>query len=374
MRVAVLGTRGFPDVPGGVEKHCEELYPRLVDLGCEVTVFTRAPYIKEENRAAYWKGVRFQHLWCPRKKSVEAIAHTLLGVLRAGRIQPDILHIHAIGPALMAPVAKGLRHKTVITHHGHDYQRDKWGRAAKAVLRLGEKAGVHSGDAVIAVSRLIKDEIYKKYRKEAVYIPNGVAMPGFIPAGDELEKLRLSPRRYVFTACRFVPEKGLHDLVEAYGKIENPGFKLVIAGDADHETTYSKNLKKKCSETDGVVLAGYTTGRKLGELFSNAGLFVLPSYYEGLPIALLEAMSYNLPVLVSDIPQHKEIPLDENSYFRAGSVDDLARGIVQRFQEKVPGRDAENGNLSLLRREYNWDVIAAKTLGIYKTVLEARGK
>ncbi|MDA8092032.1 MAG: glycosyltransferase family 4 protein [Nitrospiraceae bacterium] len=369
MRVAVLGLRGFPGVQGGVEKHCEELYPRLAKLGCEVTVFTRSPYMENGSKIRYQDGIKFENLWCPKKKSFEAIIHTFLGVIKSGNIRPDILHIHAIGPALLTPMAKVLGHKTVITHHGPDYEREKWGRVAKLILRSGEKSGVYSGDAIIAVSRLIKRTIENKYKKAAVYIPNGVSIPDFVPAGAELKKLQLEAGKYIFTACRFVPEKGLHDLVEAYWKIKNPDFKMVIAGDADHETAYSRNLKKMCSETPGVVLTGYVTGLKKSELFSNAGLFVLPSYYEGLPIALLEALGYNLPVLVSNIPQHGEIALNANSYFQTGNTDDLANKIKQKLSEKKSCRETENAsNISLLKLEYNWDTIAEKTLEVYDKV------
>jgi glycosyltransferase involved in cell wall biosynthesis len=146
-----------------------------------------------------------------------------------------------------------------------------------------------------------------------------------------LKKYFLQPSKYIFTACRFVPEKGLHDLISAYRKIKNPEFKLVIAGNADYETKYSRDLKKLANETQGFILTGVLTGEPLAELYSNAGLFVLPSYYEGLPIALLEALSYGLPVLVSDIPQHRKIPLPEFRYFKVGNIDELAQKIVELY-------------------------------------------
>jgi len=367
IKVVVLGTRGFPKVQGGVEKHCEELYLRLVKLGCDVTVFVRTPYVPKEKRIKEWQGVKFEYLWCPRKKSLEAITHTLLGALKAKRLSPDILHIHAIGPALIVPLAKAFGMKVVMTHHGPDYERAKWGKLAKAVLKLGERAGVLFSDKVIAISKGIQKLIKEKYGKEAVFIPNGVSIPEIVPPGKTLKRFGLEPRKYVFTACRFVPEKGLHDLIKAYGIIKNPPFKLVITGDADHETEYSKKIKKMASQTDGVVLTGFLSGKPLHELFSNAGLFVLPSYYEGLPIALLEALSYGLPVLVSDIPQHRDIPLGEVRYFKVGDVEILTKCLVSHF--KVGISDSERKEyISLIRRDYNWDNIALKTLESYKSL------
>lgn len=365
MKIFVAGTRGFPGVQGGVERHCEELYPRLVKLGCEVTVFTRTPYIPERARLKEWKGVRFIHLWCPRKKSLEAITHTSLAAMKSIAGRPDILHIHGIGPALLAPVARAGGIKVVMTHHGPDYMRAKWGRAAKTVLRLGESAGVRSASAVITISKGIREHIKELYNRDAVIIPNGVTIPAMVPPGLMMKRFGLGPREYVFTACRFVPEKGLEVLIEAYRALKNPAFKVVIAGDADHETDYSRKIKAMAKETPGVVLAGFQSGDSLAELFSNAGIFVLPSFFEGLPIALLEALSYGLPALISDIPQHLEVPLDKGCYFKSGDSKALSRALAD-----FKGISSTRGRyIPLVTGEYNWDNIAARTLEVYKGLL-----
>ena len=199
------------------------------------------------------------------------------------------------------------------------------------------------------------------------YIPNGVTSPAILPAGEQLERWDLSPGQYVFTACRFVPEKGLDDLLEAYQHLADPPFKLVIAGDTDHESEYSRNLKKKAARIKGVVLTGFVSGNALGELFSNAGLFVLPSYYEGLPIALLEALGYGLPVLVSNIPQHLEVGLEPFRYFPLGDTAFLAQALQSNFQIGIPSSEKEKYFLKL-KNEYNWDKIAAQTLEVYNNL------
>ncbi len=365
MKIFVLGTRGFPGVQGGVEKHCQELYPRLVEFGCEVVVCTRAPYIKSYLRNEQWKGIHYKHLWAPRKKNFEAIVHTFLGIITARLNSIKILHIHAVGPAILILLARLLGMKVIFTHHGSDYQRKKWGKFAKVALRLGEFFGLKFADRVIAVSHTNKNFLEEKYkRKDIIYIPNGVTLPQ-IETGDEiLKKYRLESNRYVFTVCRFVPEKGLHDLVEAYKMIDRQGTKLVIAGDADHETKYSRGLKKEAEEA-GIILTGFLSGKPLAELFSNAGLFVLPSYYEGMPIVLLEALSYGLPLLVSDIPPNREISLPEFRYFKAGDIDDLSKKIQKLIKKGVSQAEKE-AYREVLSRDYNWDKIAEATYNLFR--------
>ena len=368
MKVFVLGTRGFPNVQGGVEKHCEELFPRLAKLGCDITVFTRTPYISPEKRLKEWKGIKFIHLWCPRKKSFEAIIHTFISSIICIIKKPDIAHFHNMGPAICLPLVKLWGIKTVFTYHSANYYHQKWGKFAKIILRFGEFLGIKFADKIIMISKATKRFLKKKYKREDLkFISNGVNLPEILLSRKTLRKYNLEPGKFVFIACRFVPEKGLHDLINAYGKIEHPVFKLVIAGDADHETEYSRGIKKMAGETEGVVLTGFIAGEPLQELFSNAGLFVLPSYYEGLPIALLEAMSYGLPVLVSDIPQNREVHLPDFRYFSAGDVEKLSVKIVELMKQGI-SEEEKKQQAEILINEYNWEDIARKTFEVYESI------
>lgn len=373
LKVVFLGTRGFPNIQGGVEKYCEQLCPRLVKLGCEVTAIVRSPYIPEGQRIKAWRGVRFFHLWAPRHKYLEAIMHSFLGTMVARAYSPDIIHLQAIGPSLMAPVAKMLGLRVITTNHGPDYERKKWGTFAKIVLRMGEFSGIKFADKVIVISPLIKRRLERKYRRKNLeLIPTGVNIPEIVLPGCTLKKYGLSPQKYVFTACRFVPEKGLHDLIAAFKKINDPEYNLVIAGDADHETEYSRGIKKSAKEDGRIVLTGFISGKPLEELYSNAGLFVLPSHFEGLPIVLLEALSYGLPVVVSNIPQHRELDLPEFRYFPVGNIEVLAEKIAELMKRGISEEEREY-QLRMLKENYDWDEIARKTLSVYKSCLRIYG-
>ena len=300
LRVAVLGLRGFPDIQGGIEKHCQELYPRLVRRKFDITVLVRKGY--SPINPYQYEGVKLIPLWAPRMKSFETICHTALGILWLAKHRKDydILHIHAIGPSLLAYIAKQLGFLLVITHHGPDYERQKWGIFAKKVLQLGERIGAQHADFIIVVSQQIKKLLYEKYTSCPVFIPNGVNIPERIPAGQTLSRFDLEPKRYILAVGRLVPEKGFRDLIEAYAGLSTD-WKLAIVGSADHNYSYTNSLIKKANKISGVVMAGFQKGKALAELYSNAGLFVLPSYHEGLPIVALEAISYNLPLILSDI-------------------------------------------------------------------------
>ena len=361
MKIAVIGTRGIPNIQGGVETHCEELYPRLVKLGFDVTLMRRKCYTND-NLLEY-KGVKLIDLYTPRNKSFEAIIHTTLAVFKARRLGTDIVHCHAIGPSIVIPLARLLGMKVIMTHHGPDYDRQKWGKLAKFILKTGERMGVRYSNRVIVISNVINNIIKTKYnRQDAILVFNGVNTPVKSTNTDYIKQLGLSPQKYIVTLGRFVQEKGFHDLIAAFEKSDAArlGFKLAIAGDADHEDEYSTHLKSMAHRA-GVTLTGFIKGEKLNQLMSNAALFVLPSYHEGLPIALLEAMSYNLDVIVSNIPANTIEELNKNDFFKTGDTDSLTNALNRKLQFLSTPRTYD------LSR-YSWDNIALQIADIYKSM------
>ena len=365
MKIFVIGTRGIPNIPGGIETHCQELYPRIAAAGHEVIIATRSSYVKDKTK--YWNGVSLKHIFAPRKKNLEALVHTFFAITIAKISKPDLIHIHAIGPSLLVPFIKLMGMKVVMTNHGPDYHRDKWGFFAKQILLLGEYWGGKYANEIIVISSMIGDIVKKRCGRKSSLIYNGVALPEKTTKTDILEQHGILPGKYILVLARLVPEKGISDLIEAFTKI--PGDQqLVIAGDADHETKYSRDLKKKAATDSRIMLTGYIVGEYLHQVFSHARQFVLPSYHEGLPIALLEAMSYGLPPLVSDIPAHQEIQLPEYCYFKCGDITHLRSRLEQSLNNDVARQELIDYR-SIVARKYNWDNISQKTIAVYKKVL-----
>jgi len=368
MRILVVGLRGIPNVLGGIEKHCEQLYPRLANLGCDILVFGRSPYIGKKKYA--YKNVKVLPIWAPKQKSLETIIHTGLSACLVNKYKPDIIHFHAIGPGFYIPfIRKILKNKIVATHHGFDYEREKWGFFAKQFLKICEH-NFCKAHYIITISQHIKNFIIDKYHynpSKITTIPNGVELPEILSYGEYCKKLNLLPQKYFLFVGRFVPEKRIKELILAFSKI-NSNWKLVIAGDADHETEYSRDIKKMAQEISNVVLTGFIFGEELQELYSNAGCFVLPSSHEGLPIALLEALSYGLLCIVSDIPANKDIKHSSIFYFPLNDISALAALMQQAIERKIRSYVADARSFILLN--YNWDIIASQTYEVYKKVLE----
>lgn len=361
MKIVVTGTRGIPNIQGGIETHCEELYPRLVSLNYEVIILRRSCYIPKNDKLKEYKGIKLVTLFTVRLKTLETLLHTFLAVIWAKINKADILHIHAIGPAIYTAFAKLLGLKVVFTHHGPDYDRAKWGPLAKSVLRKGEKVAAKKADEIIVISNVIKDILEKKYNRfDSNLIFNGFSSPVINTDREYIEKLGLEPRKYVFTLGRFVEEKGFDLLIKAFREIQPDNLRLVIAGKADHETAYSEMLRDLAVSAN-VVLTGFVKGKELQQLFNNACLFVLPSFHEGLPISLLEAMSYKLPVLVSDIPANKEVAIPEDRYFKTGDLESLTEKLKTILAQKY---EPVNYDMS----QYNWDTIAQQTAEVYEKI------
>ncbi len=361
MKITVLGTRGIPDVLGGVETHCQHLYPELVkQSGAEICVIARSPYVNYQR--SEFQGVKTKAIWAPKKKSLEAIIHSTLAAFSTLTDGSDVVHVHAIGPGLVVPLLRLLGKKVVFTHHGPDYDRQKWGGFAKKILQTGEKFAAKWANEVIVISDVINNIIKDKYQRfDSNLIYNGV-LPAESLEKSVIDKIlgdhELTAKGYIVAVGRFVEEKGFHDLIDAYAT-SGVDVPLVLVGDTDHETVYSTELKAKARSTKGVYMTGFVKGDELKVLFSQARLFVMPSYHEGLPIALLEAMSYSLPAIVSDIPANTEVALNKQSYFSVGNIEELASKLsALPTQTEV--------DYSTYLEKYDWNKIAAQTLEVYK--------
>lgn len=366
LRVMMLGLRGFPGVQGGVETHAEHLCPRLIELGCDVEVIVRSSY-QSAGIGSAWRGVRFHTVWAPRSKGLEAIVHTFLGILYSAVKRPDILHIQAIGPAIMTPLARLLGLYVVVTHHGPDYERQKWGITAKLVLRLGECFGMQFSNARIVISEVIRSIVHEKYGLKSELIPNGVDLPELPSSTAILGAFGLEPKRYVLMVSRLVPEKRHHDLIQAFLRSKLQGWKLVLVGASDHPDIYTKSVLEVAEKTSSIVCTGFQTGMALQELYTHAGFFVLPSSHEGLPIALLEALSFGLPVIASDIPANLEVSCSAISYYPLGDVEMLATQLRNQAKENFTMEQREYLRNYIVEK-YNWSAVAQKTYAVYETV------
>lgn len=371
LRVTWVGLRGLPGVQGGVETHAEQLCPRLKALGCDVTVLARAPY-QPTQVGAVWKGVHLKALWAPRHKHLEAVAHTFLAVLHAGVwSRPDVLHIQAIGPGLWTLWARMLGLRVVVTHHGADYERQKWGPLARWVLKRGEALAARWSHELIVISRTIQRDVHTRHGRQGAYIPNGLTPPTAPADASLLQPFGLQPQRYALLVSRLVPEKRHLDLIAAYAKARSgghlQGWNLVLVGAADHADAYAQQVAEAAARTPGVVMTGFQSGAALQALLAHAGVFVLPSSHEGLPIALLEALSWGITPLASDIAPHLELGLPEDSYFPLGDVQALSESLT-RLADRVQHQEGPAERLQRRQQaaqRFDWDESARQTRAVY---------
>jgi alpha-maltose-1-phosphate synthase len=365
MRIGVIGTRGFPEVQGGIETHCMELYTRI-GAGSEnkITVYRRTPYINSKNKDSSYKNIRFIDIRVPRSKFFETFLHAFLSTVHALFQNYDVVHYHNTGPGFFIPILKLSGARVVFTYHNISYTQKKWNSAAKSFLTLSERISLRNSDFIIFISDVIKSEMVKKYKiKKSAVIFNGVCIPCKSEQNDYLDSLGLEKHKYIIAVGRFLEEKGFDYLIRAFRKAEIDGQKLVLVGDTDYPTDYSNKLKALARE-NGIVLTGFIKGERLNQIFTNARLFIMSSFEEGLPIALLEAMSYDIDVLVSNIPANLQIDLDKDDYFSVGDEDDLKENLLKKLSDN---RRRSFGKT--LTEKFNWDKIAIETNNIYENLI-----
>ncbi|OGP57662.1 MAG: hypothetical protein A2V67_18305 [Deltaproteobacteria bacterium RBG_13_61_14] len=367
MKIAMIGSRGIPVTYSGIETHLKEICPRLVGCGHQVTVYCRQ---EVEWPGDEFLGVKLVRLPAITSKHLETLSRTTLATLDALRQRYDIVHYHALGPAVFSLLPRLRGAAAVVTVHSLDWKRAKWGRAASLALRGGEWASARFPNALITVSQTLREYFRRKYGFLSEYIPNGISLPRSRPARLILEQ-GLLPSRYLLFLSRLEPGKGCEYLIQAFRAVLTE-FKLVIAGDAVHSRAYRDWLLQLAAGDPRIVFTGFVQGELLEELLSHAYLLVHPSDFEGMSIAILEAMSHGRAVLASDIPENREVVREYGYLFPQGDVEVLAMTLarlLERPEEVVRvGWKARD----YVVREFDWDTIAERTEEVYQQALEEK--
>jgi glycosyltransferase involved in cell wall biosynthesis len=377
LRICFFGQKKIPSREGGVEIVVEELATRMAAIGHEVTCYNRRSGEKNGEVAKNAGGadvgcgnLKIKSVPTVNKKGLAAVSASFFASFAAAFGKYDIVHIHAEGTAFMCFLPKLMGKRVIVTIHGLDHKRAKWGKFASSFIMMGEKNAVKYADEIIVLSHGVQNYFKDTYGRKTIYIPNGVTKPEIREAELIREKFGLEKNGYILYLGRLVPEKGVQYLIEAYQKIQE-NKKLVIAGGSGDTDAFVQELKNKAGENENIIITGFVQGRMLEELYSNAYCYVLPSDLEGMPLSLLEAMSYGNCCLTSDIDECTEVLEDKGVTFKKGNVEDL-RGKLEwlcSHEDEVAKYKAEAAEF--ICGKYNWDEVVRQTLMVYTGELKS---
>jgi len=365
LKVAFIGGRGVISKYSGIESYYEQVGEQLAGMGHEVTVYCRSyftPDVAEHN------GMRLVRLPTIRSKHFDTVIHTLLSTVHAVCGRHDVIHYHALGPALFSFLPRLFGKKTVVTVQGLDWQRKKWGRIAAKVLQLGEQAAVKLPNATMVVSETLQQHYQSHYGTQTVYIPNGTSLRKR-RAASQLVRWGIEPGKYILFLGRFSPEKNCHLLIEAFERVPT-NVKLVLAGGSSYSDNYANELQKHAS--DRIKLLNWVSGPELEELLTNAMLFVLPSDLEGLSLALLDAMGAGVCVLASDVPENCEVVRDAGFIFKCRDVRDLERMLRLLIENPLMRQTAARNARQKIKEKYLWRQIAEQISRTYEQVVQPK--
>ncbi len=370
LNIAMLGHKRIPSREGGVEIVVEELAARFVDNGHNVTCFNRSghhvsgkEFDKKEQRE--YKGIRLKSVFTIDRKGLAAMTSSFFASFKAAFGRYDAVHFHAEGPCAMLWIPKLFGKRCIATIHGLDWQREKWKNGfGSKYIKFGEKVAVKYADEIIVLSRGVQEYFTKTYNRDTKFIPNGVNRPEIKSANLITKEYGLEKDNYILFLGRIVPEKGLRYLVKAYRNIKTDK-KLVIAGGASDSADFMDELKELAAGDDRIIFTGFVFGQTLEELYSNAYIYTLPSDLEGMPLSLLEAMSFGNCCVVSDIAECAEVVEDKAVIFRKSDVSDLCEKLQMLCDDERAVMQYKHNAADFICRKYSWDEVAQATLSIY---------
>ena len=370
LRIVMLGHKRIPSREGGVEIVVEELATRMADAGHRVTCLNRAgKHVSgkefETVSLKEFRGVQIKTVPALDKKGLAAMTASVTGALVAAFGKFDVVHFHAEGPCAMLWLPKLFGKRCVATIHGLDHQRAKWGRFARSYIMLGEKCAVKFADEVIVLSKGVQQYFKDTYGRETIFIPNGVSKPELRDACEIEERFGLEKDGYILYLGRLVPEKGITYLIDAFKSVKTDK-KLVIAGGSSDTEAFAQELKERAAGDNRIIFTGFVQGRTLEELYSNAYVYTLPSDLEGMPLSLLEAMSYGNCCATSDIEECAAVTGDHGLTFPKSNTDALGALLQKLCDEPQTVESYKNTSRDYITQKYSWDDVTERTLELYR--------
>lgn len=370
IRILQLGHKRVPSREGGIEIVVGELSTRMVKLGHEVTCYNRkgkhvSGSRNKTGKMKSYKGVHLKNLPTLDFKGLAAVTSSIFGGIGAAIGKYDVVHFHAEGTAILCWLPKLFGKRVIVTIHGLDWQRAKWGKFASLYIRCGEWCAAKFADEVIVLNHANQKYFYETYGRKTVYIPNGVNRPKFCRADVISKNFGLNRNEYILYLGRLVPEKGIQYLIRAFQEVKTEK-KLVIAGGSSDTKEFVQEMKALAAEDERIIFTGFVQGKTLAELYSNAYFYVLPSDIEGMPLSLLEAMSYGNCCLVSDIPGCTEVVEDKAIVFKNGDMADLKKKICWLCSHEDVVQKYRMGATDYICRKYDWDKVVDQTITLYQ--------
>lgn len=372
LSIAMIGHKRIPSREGGIEIVVEELSTRMARLGHQVTCYNRKGHHVsgsefDGNQLSEYKSVELKPVWTIDWKGLAAMTSSISAAIKAAFGKYDVVHFHAEGPCAMLWIPKLFGKRCIATIHGIDWQRAKWNGLASKYIKFGEKVAIKYADEIIVLSEGVQNYFKDTYGRKTVFIPNGVNRPVIRDPQLMKEKFGLVKDGYILFLGRVVPEKGIVYLIEAFKKV-NTDKKLVIAGGSSDTDRYLQELKGLAREDKRIIFTGFVQDKMLEELYSNAYVYCLPSDLEGMPLSLLEAMSYGNCCVVSDIAECAEVVEDKAVVFRKSNIEKLRDKLQQLCDHPYEIYKYRVDAAEFISRKYNWDDVVKKTLKIYTGV------
>ena len=370
LRIAMMGHKRVPSREGGIEIVVEELCTRMIKDGNKVTCYNRSGHHVsgsqyDTDKISEYKGIRIKSVPTIEKKGLAAVTSSFFAALFCAFGRYDVVHIHAEGPAFFSWIPKITGKKVIVTIHGLDWARAKWknGFGAK-FIRQGEKNAVKFADEIIVLSKSVQDYFKETYGRQTYFIPNGVNKPEIKMANQIVEKYGIEKDSYILFLGRLVPEKGIQYLIEAFKQVHTDK-KLVIAGGSSDTQSFTEELKNLAKNDDRIIFTGFVQAQILEELYSNAYIYTLPSDLEGMPLSLLEAMSYGNCCIVSDIPECTDVVEDKALIFKKSDVEDLRRTLQIACDSPEKVQQFKNQATEFICNKYNWNDVVKQTEKLY---------
>lgn len=369
MKIVFIGGRDI-HILGGIENYTLNLTRELTKLGHECVVWCESDHHAVEMldgvKVIYHPGPK-SNLVCKPWCGLKATLRTLTGEKKV-----SVIHYNAWPASLWCWLPRMFGIPSLMEGHGLEWQRSKYSSREQKMLKFMEWFTAHLNQHLIMCSEGQVEFFRKEYGKESVCIPGAVNLPDLSAPNnsDILMRYGLTAGKFFLFMGRLVQDKNPDYLIKAFIKSKHEGYKLVIAGGNDANPEYVRTLHQHANDKPDVVFTGPVYDKDKDLLLRSAYCFCIPSTIEGLSIVMMEAASYKLPTIASDIDANKEFLGEDAVYVRPEDEEDLMKAMEFAITHPEQMQQFVDANYAKILQKYTWNQIARKYEAYLKTIVK----
>lgn len=364
MKIAIIGSRGYPYVYSGYETFVKELSERLVRKGIDTTIYCHKNLFKK--RPEKINNINLVYIAGFKSKYLSQFFHSFFSFVHCIFNKPDLILAVNVANGPFGIISKIFKIPTLINVDGLEWKRPKWKGLGSLYFKLAAKTATIFFDIIINDSEEMRKIYLNQFKIDSKVISYG--SPEITNHNNQLSNFGLNELEYFLVVGRLIPDNNVDLIIDGFLK-SNTNKKLVIVGDVPYNDRFSKKIKKISNER--IFMTGYINDPNvLYELYVKSYAYIHGHEFGGTNPTMIKALAYGTAILALDTPFNNEMLQKEKFGFYFSKDSNSIKSLIELMDNDISRiKFMKQNSHKGITKKYDWDCITESYIKVFNSLL-----